>query len=348
MKPRTLSVIAVAALALGGVILPSTIAEAAPTQVTLTVNLLTVKGAAVGTSFDNSATISIDYEAQNSTTEFQKYWAPAADPANWPDFTYMGPITNGTVSQVMDKGTQLSVTAQGGDAYLWADKEYVINASKTQSFHMTKGATISGHVSQPSGKGPLANAIVNALNKGGGLVGSATTGPIGQYTLGPLPSGTYRLQFNAHATPTNYAQTNYVWNYFKQSDTWKGVKPIVLHQQTASASASKKTGVNDVVRAGHTLTIKNQMTVAGADFSNAYVTMFDGTEADYVDDQLNSAGTQWKGRLVKGSYIIEMFTVDEQHDYYWRGNGVAPTKKFSLAKKYTFTDKANATITFKN
>lgn len=89
----------------------------------------------------------------------------------------------------------------------WNDKPYLSQADPVTLVAgenrigidavLTTGATISGHVTGPSGE-PLADICVTA--EGTGAVQYATTEASGAYTVGKLPAGAFTVRFSACST----------------------------------------------------------------------------------------------------------------------------------------------------
>jgi outer membrane biosynthesis protein TonB len=71
--------------------------------------------------------------------------------------------------------------------------------------YLTKAGSISGHVYEEDGVTSIAGASVYAFPMTGDHPGEgANTGPDGSYTIGGLPSGTYRVQVTASGHPSQF------------------------------------------------------------------------------------------------------------------------------------------------
>ncbi|HEY5111018.1 MAG TPA: carboxypeptidase regulatory-like domain-containing protein [Acidimicrobiales bacterium] len=159
---------------------------------------------------------------------------------------------------------------------------------------MTGGATISGTVTNSGGA--AAGVCVQASTTSG-LVGTATTGSDGTYTITGLAPGSYTVEFFSCGGGGSY-ETQY-WNgsttdVYVQSD-----------ETSLSVSvATPATGINAVM--GGDATISGTVTTSGAGLSNVCVMAYSG--GLYMGGALTqSDGTYIVNGLAPGSYTVEFF-----------------------------------------
>jgi len=79
---------------------------------------------------------------------------------------------------------------------------------------LSTGASISGVVTRADDGTPIGDAVVSALDARNEIVGSVQTTAGGQYDLGGLPAGSYRLRFGSPdpALASEYWQNTYDWS----------------------------------------------------------------------------------------------------------------------------------------
>ncbi len=348
MKKRSISIAAVVALAGAGILIPAASASASP-LISVTITLVHPNGVVVGSSLDATGSIELVAFNSNGDVDFDHYYEATSDPDFYPDGTRVGPLVNGTATFSVAAGDDVEASTFGGPDYLDTYDDYgTSNSSFSATVKTIKGASFSGHVVTP-GHSSLQGAVVSAIGQGGSVWGSATTDSLGNYTIRGLITGKYKLQYNSRTSGFSSigAVANYDYNYWNNKKSWGGGSWVNVTQQTKTKSASVKTGYNDTVLVGHTLTVHVTLGSTPNEYGEANIAFFGKHNADTSTGYLNSTGTVGFSKLAKDEYKINIFD-DNGHNWYWAGSGKPVTKSWSKAKWYSFGNTRNVTISFKH
>ncbi len=208
------------------------------------------------------------------------------------------------------------------------------------------GASISGTVRSAAGS-RIAGAEVRLLSTGGAMLGTTTTSASGVYSFKALPTGMYRVQFNARGTSswTNPAVVNYGWQFWHGSSSWAGADSIALKQQTATGGAWAKTGINGTLAKAKSLvgTVKvapasSTVVIEGVDVANrfSWVTTPGATP---------SAAQTFSTRLGKGYYRVGVIGYDGTTVFWWTGSSTIASPAHAAAKKFYFSGVSNVALT---
>jgi hypothetical protein len=235
--------------------------------------------------------------------------------------------------------TRISVTKTGIE----------VHAGKTVTvkIHDAVGGSIAGTLTRPGGVA-FTTAVVVALDTSGRVVSYTTTDSAGAYTLVPLPSGTYRVEFNSRLEGIDTDNSSFGWSYWGGATSWSHAKTLKVHQQSATKAATSWTAVNGSVAVGSTLAAAVNFP-SGFDYAKFVV---DATHAgDSFDDQLNASGTDWIEYMNPGSYRLGIVGAKNAitgvtPTYWFTGETTAPTTNESDAKVIVFTGTANVTVHF--
>jgi hypothetical protein len=342
MHKRIITVAAVSAMALAGVVIPAASASADPTS-TLTVVLVGPNGTALGSSINATGSIGVSFVDGDGDDDGDYYRAATTDPGDYPDYTYLGALTNGSAVFNVPQGDEVYINTSGGAAYLPTyNSRHVGSGPVSINVKTVHGGTISGHVTTP-GSTSLPNTIVTAYNTQGGWGGEATTDSSGNYTISQLVTGKYKVQFNSRATGGSTAITNYGINYWKNKTSWSTGSSFTVNQQGKTTPYTAKTGINDAVIVGHSVTVTTSFSVPTS-YAEANLVFIPVHDPDYVSTYLNSGGTSGFSKLAPDKYKVEIW--NDAHDWFWTGNGKKVTNDFDKAKTFTFHGTADVNIQF--
>lgn len=99
---------------------------------------------------------------------------------------------------------------------------------------MVPAGKISGTVTN-NASAPLAHVCVDALNASTGtVIDNATTNPNGQYTIGSLPAGPYKVQF------IDCGQQGFIAQYYNNQDTFAAANPVSVTSGVTTIGISAK------------------------------------------------------------------------------------------------------------
>jgi hypothetical protein len=342
MHKRIITVAAVSALALAGVVIPAATASADPTSL-LTVTLVAPNGSALGSSINATGSIGVSFVDADGNDDGDFYRAATTDPADYPDYTYSGALTNGAAAFNVPQDDDVYINTSGGPAYLSTYNSRHIGASAVSiNVKTVHGGSISGHVTTP-GSTSLPNTIVTAYNSEGGWGGQSTTDGAGNYTISELVTGKYKVQFNSRATGGSTAITNYGINYWKNKASWSTSTSFTINQQGKTTPYTAKTGINDAVVVGHSVSVTTNFTVPSS-YGEANLVFIPVHDPDYVSTYLNSSGTAGFSKLAPDKYKVLIW--NDSHFWYWTGNGKKVTSDVGKAKTLTFHGTSNVNILF--
>jgi hypothetical protein len=221
------------------------------------------------------------------------------------------------------------------------------NKSVTVKIHDPLGGSIAGTVFRPGGIG-LATADVVALDTKGRVVSYTTADSSGNYTLAPLASGSYRVEFNTRLEGMDMDNESYGWSYWGGATSWTKAKTLKVHQQSATKSASVSAAINGSVVFGGALGAQVNFP---SGFGNAKIVVEATHISDSFTDQLNSAGTGWDEFMNPGSYRLGIVgpknaITGDTPTYWYTGDTTAPSTDASRAQVIHFTGLQNVTVEF--
>ena len=210
---------------------------------------------------------------------------------------------------------------------------------------LPKGASIAGTVRTAAGV-VLKGSTVTVFKTNGQWVDSAVSSTKGAYRISGLASGRYRVQFNSRVDdpPRPVVITNYAWNYWKAA-SWGTANAVVLTQQTSSAAATARKAVNGAVPRGSS--IRGEVSIPGL-AGGADVGLEPPNFVDRAIGRLNSAGTAFSLKAVKGKYRVYVWGDDETDDMWWyTGDTTPPSRDEDDAKLVSFSGTADLTLRFR-
>jgi hypothetical protein len=324
MKTQILAGAAAVALVAAVVAIPASPAFASGTG-TIVVQAETPTGAALHVSglyiegFD-SPTAAVHYDAQPQTNS-QGVVAFLNVPSN----------TNMTIELDLQKPYLKKVKT---------DVKVSSGQSLSLGIKATKGASVSGTVTILSGAADLNDGKVALLNSSGGVVASSTTDSNGTYTIDPVPSGSYRVQFNSRSNNFDSAAAlSYAWGYWNgatkaTTQNWSSANTITVKQQ-GSHAASVTTGINGNAASG--APVNSAITYWSTPSSRAghEVTFIGSHPADSFTTVLGSNG-QIGTNVVPGKYRIGIYgdfddVVGTAPIYWYTSETAGPTEVESQA-----------------
>jgi hypothetical protein len=177
---------------------------------------------------------------------------------------------------------------------------------------LVQGGSIQGVVTREDDGSAIAGAEVQALDSNNEIVAAATAGASGEYTLGGLPTGSYRVRF-ASTDPEllpEYWDGVYEWDYAKYV-------PVVEKETVAGIDAS-------LVVAGY---ISGTVT-RGADGQplQAWVMLYDVNEGnDLPNNNTNIDGT-YRVAVAPGTYKVRFLSPGLAEEY-WEDAAIWETAK---------------------
>jgi hypothetical protein len=205
------------------------------------------------------------------------------------------------------------------------------------------GASISGTVRSTTGS-RVSGAEVRLLTTAGSLHSTTTTDARGVYYFRGLGTSKYRVQFNARGTSAwlNQPAVTYGWQFWKSTSSWSGADSISVRQQSASYTATKKTGVNAKLLRGKALVASVITAPAGASVTiegMGSVNQFTWVTSPAATDQAFTV------RLNKGYYRIAVTGYDGTTAFWWTGSSTLASADHAAAKKFYFSGSKTLYVT---
>lgn len=316
MRRRTwIAVAAAASLVIAGTAVIVAVAATPTPTTTLVVHLVDPRGRPI-TSFDRSLRVELQgittagrfgvsrYAAASKQFCYKHRCAPG----------WVGSIRGGVATfRGLPAGQKFDIDVSAGHAFLYSSHVgYVVPHLTTRSvnFTLTEGASISGTVRTVAGE-PIKGIVVAAVDATGHIVHRANTGADGGYRVVGLPTGEYRVLFNAKPFGDTVPDFAYTPEYFRTAEITKpsdvpgfaSATSIVLNQASRShGGADSDTGDDGALAVGPTSTIRITLPAGPVpDATVLYVS--DGHAADARSIVANSGGTVTL-RLTPGRYFL--------------------------------------------
>ena len=141
-------------------------------------------------------------------------------------YTLQG-LDTGTYAVQFSGGDYFSQYYNGRASSSSADPVSVTSGQPTTGINvsLTPGGVITGTVTDANTRAGISGVPVSAFNAQGVLVASADTTAGGAYRISPLPSGSYRVQFNNPGSAANY-----VPQYYNAKSTLGGADAMSVTQ----------------------------------------------------------------------------------------------------------------------
>ncbi len=209
-------------------------------------------------------------------------------------------------------GISLDAEANSDSGYLNHIKTGVKAATgKTVTVKVTstKGAAISGTVTEGVTTTPLPGGDVVLLNSSGRQQAAAPINASGQFTFVSVASGSYRVQYNSRKYDSSSdSARQFSWSYWNGSASstlaWASAKILKVHQQTASSAASVVSGLDGKVYAGNSLSATVSYWAPESSHAGTPVEFVGAHAADSFVTTLDSAGDLDTTPLNPGKYRI--------------------------------------------
>ncbi len=168
---------------------------------------------------------------------------------------------------------------------------------------LAPGSAISGRVTDATTSAPIKDVFVEILDAGGGRVETAFTQADGTYrTATTLPSGSYRVRFNADE---RFASCAYVTAYYNGKSTFESADPVVVTAPT------ERTGIDARLQRGSIIFGNVTDATTGAPITRGQVTIYDSTGRHVMFGRLTFlGGWHTETGLPSGSYRVKF----EDHD----------------------------------
>ena len=161
------------------------------------------------------------------------------------------------------------------------------------------GGQISGTVTDASAHGPLSGIAVDAYDSGGNLIYATQTDSAGDYVIGDLATGSYRLGFGFAGTGSSASSSSYAPQYYSGAATLAGASAIAV---TAGATTPN---INQALSPGGQITGTVTDSASAHTAGGVTVTAYDTNgNADAVTTTA-SDGTYALQGLPAGDYRVE-------------------------------------------
>ena len=189
-----------------------------------------------------------------------------------------------------------------------ADLIYVTAPNETSYIDaaLTVGGSISGTVTEEGTGNPIAYCNVEARNAStGDWVESDSTDELGNYTLGPLPTGTYKVHFSI------YDETHLrEWYDDKPDEQSADIIYVFAPMDTPGVDAELAVGGSisgTVIEEG-----------TGNPVTNCWVVVYDAATYNWVEgENTDSSGNYTVGAIPTGTYKVEFSPNDGVHVREW-------------------------------
>jgi RHS repeat-associated protein len=168
---------------------------------------------------------------------------------------------------------------------------------------MQPGGEITGTATSTASKLPVAGATVTAYTTSGSYVTSATTNAKGEYALERLPSGSYKVGFNA-------TEQNLVPQYYE-------AKSALGEAAAVSVTTGSTTfGIDAALQAGGGLSGTVTNAVTKAPLASAYVSVQSTSGSYEATGYTNTKGEYSVKGLAEGAYKVYFYASGFETQYY--------------------------------
>ena len=229
--------------------------------------------------------------------------------------------------------------------YVLVSKSKVkVTSGKTTkvSLKLALAATITGTVVDTDGSA-LGGVPVAVHGKRGSVF--AFTNSRGAYTVDGLATGSYRVEFNSHASGN--PRQGYGVSYWKNASTLDSATVLKATQQTSKKAASTLKKINGVVESVPTGIISGVLNVEDA--SSVYLQNRETGEVLFTEDVEDVQGG-FTATVNAGSYYVftEVYNSDSDTivNPYYTGNGLAASPDRDDALLVTVTADSHEEISF--
>lgn len=175
---------------------------------------------------------------------------------------------------------------------------------------LAPGSAISGRVTDSTTNAPIKDVFVEVLNASGQRVETANTRSDGTYkTATTLPSGSYRVRFNADG---RYASCAYVTAYYNGKSTLESSDPVVVSAPT------ERSNIDARLQRGSIIFGKVTDATSGAPITRGQVTIYDSSGRHVMFGRLTFLGG-WRTEtaLPSGSYRVKFQDYDQGYIDEW-------------------------------
>ncbi len=168
------------------------------------------------------------------------------------------------------------------------------------------GGSISGTVTEEGTGTPIVGCYVEAYDAStGSWMGNASTDESGTYTLGAIPTGEYKVQFNIY-------DGIHVREWYDNKTNQESADPVTV------TAPNDTPGIDAELAVGGSISGTVTEEGTGNPIQNCYVTAYDATTGDYVtSDNPDASGNYTVGGLPTGDYKVEFYVWDGIHVREW-------------------------------
>lgn len=175
---------------------------------------------------------------------------------------------------------------------------------------LAKGGAVSGVVTDATTGLPIKDVFVEVLDATGDRIETAVSQADGSYrTQATLPSGSYRVRFNADS---RFASCAYVTAYYNGKPTLESSDPVVV------TAPNERTNINAQLQRGSIIFGKVTDAATGAPITSGWVSIYDSAGQRVMGGYLTFLGG-WHSEtaLPSGSYRVKFQDNDQGYIDEW-------------------------------